>query len=230
MTRMSYRSWRRIATAAAAGTSGRVSRNRIGPFPVIQRWLLSTANSATAHTSQVSCSRSTPRARRNRTTSSATLAASTPTSDAFATVHSGSAAWKAAGSISGGTGRSVTARAAGASTVWASKASPLITVSPISQPHPGLRGRPVGNSCTARGRAIPIPSGHTPMNTMSRARRLPAGRVACRATAIVPARVATAKQRLWARNSQPIGFPGRLPATSPPMAAKATTMPRLVTR
>jgi hypothetical protein len=60
------------------GGRGRVSRNRMGPLPVIQRWLWSTANSATAHTSQVSCSRSTPRARRNRRTSPATLAASTP--------------------------------------------------------------------------------------------------------------------------------------------------------
>jgi hypothetical protein len=68
------------------------------------------------------------------------------------------------------------------------------------------------------------------MNTISRARRLPRGRVACWTTAIVPARVATAKQALCPRNSQPTGFRGRLPATSPPIAAKVTTMPRLVTR
>jgi hypothetical protein len=109
-----------------------VSSNRIGPLPVIQRWLLRTANSTTAHTSRVSYSRSTPRARRNRTTSSATLAASTPTSSSVASAHNGLAAWKAVGRINGGTGRSVTAMAAGSSRVWASKASPLMTVSPIS--------------------------------------------------------------------------------------------------
>ena len=75
-----------------------------------------------------------------------------------------------------------------------------------------------------------MPRGHTPMNTIGRGRRVPADRTSWQATATVPARVATAKQRLWPRNSQPIGFPGRLPATSPPIAPKAATMPRLVTR
>jgi hypothetical protein len=124
-----------------------------------------------------------------------------------------------AGRTSGGRGRSVTVHSAGSSTVWASKASPLATVSPISQRQRGLRGRPVGNSCRAGGRAIPIPSGSSPMSRTSRARGLPRGRVACWVTATVPAGVASAKQALEPRNSQPIGFPGRWPATSPPIAS-----------